>query len=86
MSGKQVILKHNCPVCKYETKELYLKSFERLSLKTVYLLNYDFLKEKNDNDPFVRLSQDNMVFIVCPKCGVVLSGDICEKEIDSNQF
>ena len=82
MSGQEVILEHNCPVCKYTTTEFYMKSVYRLSLQAVYITHYDFLREQDDKSPFARWRKNTSVYLIYPKCGVVLSGDICEREID----
>lgn len=82
MSGKEIVLIHNCPVCKLKTTEVFLKSYEKLSTQSVCVLNYDFIKELDGKPHFERIEQGNYTFLICPNCGTVLSGDICEKEID----
>lgn len=78
-----VVFSHSCPVCEHKTSEVYLK--ERVYVETYSRWNtsYSLQREERGLQPFSRFEKDGMVFLVCPKCGVVLSGKICEKVVRS---
>ena len=75
---KKVIFIHRCPVCKYQTKESYLMDITHLEIKNTDIVSFKFLKEKNDKKEFDRFECCGRVLLCCPKCGSVLSGEICE--------
>ena len=73
-----MVLTHKCPVCKYQTKETYLKETSHLVVKGTDIVHFSFKKEENDKEPFDRFECCGRVTISCPKCGVLLAGDVCE--------
>ncbi|MBQ9314515.1 MAG: hypothetical protein IJ220_05930 [Clostridia bacterium] len=80
MSVKNVLLKHRCPVCKYNSEELYEKSTHELSVFGGLSISYSFIELKSGSDRFVQIKHDNKNYVGCPKCGTVLMANVCETE------
>ena len=76
----RVLLRHGCPVCGTNTEEEYLKTTTITKNKQVD--TYQYLKCLDNGEPFNRFEMNNHVFLVCPGCGVVLSGDYWETYVE----
>ena len=74
-----VILHHTCPVCHYETDEVYKKYLPET--KPIFF-NQQFIKELNGKKQFDRIRHNRKSYLTCPQCGVVLSCDVCETQTD----
>ncbi len=78
--SQQVILYHVCPVCQYQSEEIHHKHHLVNLSYADEIIKYYFKREVNGSAEFTRIDINNITFLVCPRCGVLLAAKICETE------
>ncbi|MBR3319347.1 hypothetical protein IKG06_02475 [Candidatus Saccharibacteria bacterium] len=86
-SKEEKVFVHHCPVCQYHTEEVYLLEHNYLQTYSTWKTHYYFRYERQNQKPFERYAEDNgsRAFLICPKCGVVLSANYAETEIQPDE-
>ena len=77
-----VLLRHGCPVCGTSTEEVYVKRIIELQTQNRQVIDYKFIKCLDGANGFERFHINSRMFLICPSCGTVLSGEHWETEED----
>ena len=75
-----VLLRHKCPVCQTSVDEVYQKTTTELKTYSREVTHYRFIKSLDKGKEFDRFHLGGLLILICPGCGVLLSGEHWETE------